>query len=327
MYTMAPPLYRVTFDAAALLHDHRPRFRHPHKAALFDLAYPDGTAPTSAVEVTRWPQAVPATVSLPAVASDVRGDFYDYQPAGEPGSLEWHVNFADPELFVAYGGGLFAQDEMQVAEHPLLAAVREALLGRPLPAKTVAGVESTPILVRNVPRRLAVSTDVDAAAGRPNGLYGNQFARAPWDAVRRATRVIDPPTVTNLIAMAAPSGGRGDYSAADIACVFATAHTAFAAAVAESGGSPVVVHSGFWGCGAFGGNRRLMIALQSLAARSAGVTRLVLHAGDAAGSDVVAYGLSTADTLVARCGSPTTVRELVERAEMLACRWGVSDGN
>ena len=32
------------------------------------------------------------------------------------GGAEWHVNFADPRLFVSYGSGLFAQDEMQVAE-------------------------------------------------------------------------------------------------------------------------------------------------------------------------------------------------------------------
>ncbi len=40
---------------------------------------------------------------------------------------EWWVNFADPHLFVAYGSSLFAQDEIQVAEHPSLGHLREAL--------------------------------------------------------------------------------------------------------------------------------------------------------------------------------------------------------
>ncbi|MFA6168681.1 MAG: hypothetical protein WC700_18810 [Gemmatimonadaceae bacterium] len=34
------------------------------------------------------------------------------------------MNFADPRLFTAYGSELFAQDEMQVAEHLAFGAVR-----------------------------------------------------------------------------------------------------------------------------------------------------------------------------------------------------------
>ena len=321
---MVAPLYRLSFDPAALLRDPSPRFRHKHKSALFDLAYPGGPTPAPPVEVTRWPQMNLASVPLPPIPIDVRPDFYDYVPL-DLAAVEWHVNFADPSLFVAYGSGLFAQDEMQVAEHPALAGVREALLAGGLGAATVDGRDATPILVRGVQRRLAVATG--PTADHPAGLYGNAFARAPWDVVRRATRLVDPPTVTNLIAIAAPAGGHGDYSADDIAHVFATAHTGFAAAVAESSGRPVVVHTGFWGCGAFGGNRRLMVALQALAARSAGVVRLVLHAGDVNGVADARRGLETADALAARCGSPCAVRELVERAEMLACKWGVSDGN
>jgi hypothetical protein len=87
-----------------------------------------------------------------------------------------------------------------------------------------------------------------------------------------------------IVAMAAPYGGRGDYTEAEIALIFATAYTAFAAARQESahnGSTSVqtVLHTGFWGCGAFGGNRRLMVALQALAARAARIDRLVLHAG------------------------------------------------
>ena len=38
---MREPLYRQSFDAEALLRAHPPRFHHPHKEALFALAYPD----------------------------------------------------------------------------------------------------------------------------------------------------------------------------------------------------------------------------------------------------------------------------------------------
>lgn len=42
--------------------------------------------------------------------------------------MEWWVNFADPILFVAYAGRLFAQDEIQVAEHPALGHLKEKLV-------------------------------------------------------------------------------------------------------------------------------------------------------------------------------------------------------
>jgi hypothetical protein len=52
-----------------------------------------------------------------------------------------------------------------------------------------------------------------------------------------------------------------------------TAFAGFRAAVLTSG--EVTIHSGFWGCGAFGNNRQLMTAIQILAAGAAGVRRLV----------------------------------------------------
>ena len=39
--------------------------------------------------------------------------------------MEWYVNFADADLFVAYHIGLFAQDEIQTAEHPACGAIKE----------------------------------------------------------------------------------------------------------------------------------------------------------------------------------------------------------
>ena len=370
--TEPQPPYRLTLEAAELLREHPPQFRHPNKAALFDVAYPAGTTASGRVVVTRWAAALPESLPMPAtLAADIQPNFYDYQPvaSGARPAVEWHVNFADPRLFVAYGSGLFAQDEMQVAEHPLLACVREALLSRGLAAKTSDEGGATPVLVKNVERRIEVATNPDAAAGRPMGLYGNRFAAAPIDVVLRATRRIEPPTITHFIAMAAPSGGRGEYTEREIAQVFTTAYTAFAAARGESirGAGPAdaaagaaagaaadasagaaagssasadraahassvpaaktVVHTGFWGCGAFGGNRRLMVALQSLAARAAGVDKLVIYAGDKPGFEEARLALDVADTVAARCGERCTLDTLVGRCAMLGYRWGVSDGN
>jgi hypothetical protein len=56
----------------------------------------------------------------------MKEDTFDYKLV-EESSLEWHINFADFNLFGFYGGSLFAQDEIQVAEHPILASLRQEL--------------------------------------------------------------------------------------------------------------------------------------------------------------------------------------------------------
>jgi hypothetical protein len=262
-----------------------------------------------------------------------RADVYDYVPTTAAPSVEWHVNFADPSLFVAYASGLFAQDEMQVAEHPALGSLREALLAGGHKALAEENGAPTPVLVRGVERRVMIATNADAAAGRPDGLYGNRFASADEAAVRRAATPIDPPTITNLIAIAAPACGRGEYTADDVELILTTAYTGFAAAAAESrraagDAATTVVHTGFWGCGAFGGNRVVMALLQLLAARLARVDRLVFHTFDRAGGD----DLDRALTLHERDFSPALhgpipIREVIDRAVGMCLKWGVSDGN
>jgi len=329
---MQDPLFRLSFDAARLLDEHPPRLHHPNKAALFKLAYPPGARPQGTIEVTRWRADVDDDLRLSERLDAVaQPHFYDYPPPPD-GCLAWHVNFADPELFVAYGSSLFAQDEMQVAEHPLLASVREALLAAGLPARTRDGEGGSPVLIRGVERPIEVRTDADPAAGRPYGLYGNRFAAASVDVVCRAVRPIVPPTTTNIIAIAAPAGGRGDYQPGQIEYILEVAITAFAAARGETAralgpAARTTIHTGFWGCGAFGGNRPLMIALQALAARASAIDRLVLHTGDSAGLRDIQQGLDVAAALANRCGPQCSLGTLVDRCSALGYQWGVSDGN
>jgi hypothetical protein len=239
------------------------------------------------------------------------------------------VNFADPQLFVAYGSALLAQDELQALEHPILGSLREALLARKLEACTEVAGEPTPVLVTGVERRCALDTAPDYEAGRPRGLYGNRFAAAPFEEVQRALRILEPPTLTNIIAMAAPVG-QGRYSLDQIEGVLETALTAFRAAVLESEtlcGAPVEVCTGFWGCGAFGGNRPLMVLLQVLAARLAGVSRLTFYAFDQAGVVDFQEGAAALDTMLRTGVDGEPIDNLLERIEARGYRFGVSDGN
>ncbi len=327
------PLDRRAFDAAALLAGNPPRVHNANKQVVLDIARPPGAVHRGTIGYTRW-AAMELPEQLDPVPPDlvlpVRG-FFDYQPGLDGDDVvEWHVNFADPRLFVAYAGGLFAQDEMQVAEHPGLASLKQALVAADVGTRTDGPDGPTPVLVTGVERRVAIETDPDAAAGRPHGLYGNAFAAAGPDAVRRATTPIDPPTVTNLVAIAAIAGGRGRYTQHEIRRALVTAFTGFRAAVVESerlagGPARVVVHTGHWGCGAFGGNRVLMALLQVLAARMAGLERLVFHSGAPGGDAPIVEALGLIAALTG--GELMATKDLLAVIDVHGFCWGVSDGN
>lgn len=313
-------LTRRQYEPSALLAGHPPKLRHPHKHLVFGLCCGPAAVHHGTIEVTRWlppthPESLP-TVELVAGTFDYQGDDRGV----------WHLNFADPHLFFAYGSALLAQDELQVAEHPLLACVREALVAEGIPAQTEEQLRPTPVLVAGVERRCEISTAPSPT--RPLGLYGNRFAAAPADVVCEATRVLAPPTRSNIIAISAPGGGIGTYTRSGLELVLVTAYTGFAAAVAESRrlwpGQPVELRTGFWGCGAFGGNRSVMTLLQLYAARLAEVDRVRFYAFDDRGRAAFAAGAAHLDELAAKTSS---VSELVALVETHGYRWGMSDGN
>lgn len=327
-------LVRLSCREQDLVDQAPPVLRHPNKRIVYEIACPPKTAWDGTLAFSRWP-AVPLPERLSQdgtlTITGVPG-FFDYEPAtGEEQAVEWHLNFADPDLFFGYGTRLFAQDEMQVAEHPALASLREWLIARDVRCSTMEQGEPTPVLVAGAPRRCRVAIDRNEQEGRPFGLYGNAFSSASPTTVERGTTRIDPPSITNLIAIAAPSHGSGPYRAEEIERVLVTAFTGFRAAVVESRGplarnGPVVVHTGFWGCGAFGGDRVLMTLLQMLAAAAAGVDQIVFHTGDPSGDAPFAEARRRHDELLADAGAGGT-NDLIRRIEKHGFRWGRSDGN
>lgn len=87
----------------------------------------------------------------------------------------------------------------------------------------------------------------------------------------------------------------------------------------------VVVHTGYWGCGAFGGNRVLMAALQVVAAQMSGSERLVFHTGSPGGDAPLADARSLITELTGSEAIATA--DLLAAIEAQGFRWGVSDGN
>jgi hypothetical protein len=287
------PLQRFEFDAEHLIKTHPPRWTHPNKQAVFQIASNTAYPFAGRLIFCRWPAArLPTRVTTRSRLQMMTSTFQ--YPAEASADVQWHMNFADTELFVAYSSPLLAQDELQVAEHPILGSLREALDEEGLSPETVDedGLP-TPVTISGVQRRCAIDTLPNPGAGRPRGLYGNLFAHASGTDVLAATRPVVPPTISNILAIAAPEPGYGEYSKDEILYVTIAAYTGFLAASVQSAELREVacatrVHTGFWGCGAFGGNRILMTMLQFLAADLAGVDLLfygVDHSGVALASD------------------------------------------
>jgi len=314
------PIERYIFDAKQLVTDHPPVFDHPNKRAVYKVACPPGAKHTGHISYTRW-----ATLDLPqnfnpqkAVEHlQTREHVYDYVPVFDsPNAMDWHVNFAHPKLFAFYGSGLFAQDEMQVAEHPILGALREALTAR----RIFGDTNPTPILISGVERRCCVATDSNISAGRPDGLYGNNFSAATGDVISRSTVPIEPPTITNLIAIAAQQGSAGlPYTTEEIQQVLVRAYSGFRSAVSQCPDGSTAVHTGFWGCGAFGGNHTLMAMCQIIASEMAGVKQLIFYTFDEHGStqldkavgQINSFGKSILDT-----------NTLLTRIRAMDFKWG-----
>jgi len=170
------PLERMTFDAATLMAEYPPLIHHPNKRVVFEIACGEGRECSGEIGYTRWPafplpERVDPTAGLEALES--RCGIMDYEPVEDlPGAVEWHVNFADQMLFFAYGSGLFAQDEMQCAEHPALGALVEALRADGRRAVTETADGPTPVLVTGVERRVKVKTNMNAKKGRRAASYG-----------------------------------------------------------------------------------------------------------------------------------------------------------
>ena len=321
-------LDRRSFDAAELMRAHPPRFTHRNKRAVFSELLRPGEVPAGTVMMTRWSDA-PLPDRRPARRPRVteRVGLFEYGEAVAPGTMRWHVNFATSDCFAYYAGPLLAQDELQVLEHPALGSLREAATAEGFSLLCVEGGRPTPVLVSGVERRGQL--DTAPAPGRPAGLYGNAFARAPEGAFLSALARIEPPTTTNLVAIEAPAYGSGDYRGEEIDLVLATAYAGFRAAVMETGraalrtGAPArtIVHTGFWGAGAYGGDRELMALLQLVAAELAEVDEVVFHSVHEEGSATFAEARRKYEGLPG-----ATTDEVVRSVLALGYRWGVSNG-
>lgn len=314
----------LCWEVEALVRQHPLRWHHPNKQLVHQIVQDAGEEPAGRIRIRRWAPAEPTSVGAIAALAVTHHDGPFAYDDGDDDAMVFYPNFADHHLFGYWDGPLLAQDELQVAEHPVLGAVRQALVASGHATHTVdpAG-QPTPFTLEGVARR--VSIDVSPGPDRPLGLYGNRFAAAPPEVVRSAVQPVVPPTITNLVAMSAPACGRGRYTSEQIQWILTAAYTAFCATKVCAGARPVVLHTGFWGCGAFGGDHVLMAMLQLLAASAAGIERVVFHTFAASGRAHLAEAQATLAELSRRLDDDPG--SWVVAITRMGFAWGVSDGN
>ena len=167
------------FDAQELVSKYPAQLSDRNKEIVFEMSSPTGAIHSGTISFSRY-REMPLPESLKRVGTcprfELSEDYFTYDSPPQ-GRVDWHLNFAHYDLFCAYGGSLFAQDEMQVTEHPALASLRHALLDAGIAPLTVEDDTATPALIMGVERRCVVATDANPGEGRPHGLYGNSFSR------------------------------------------------------------------------------------------------------------------------------------------------------
>lgn len=336
-------IVRKKFNTDEMVNQYPPKLYSPNKKIIYDIACPNGCIHKGTVDFSKWAM-MEAEESYDVNSLKTKllmtEDAFQYQSAliKNPPVVEWHVNFADECLFMGYGGQLFAQDEIQAAEHPALGSLRENLLDLEMtdsrfgPCTQDDDGNATPILIRGVERRASISVEPNPAKGIFDGIYGHKFALASENMIKKACRVIDPPTLTNLIAMVAPSEGEGEYSLEKIEQIFTTAFTAFTAAKIESilsngENSIVKIHTGNWGTGAFGGNKILMPLLQIIAAYTAKIDIFAYHTYSRENTLNYKKAVSIYKNEIINDDKNIVLHDILHRIHKMGFQWGMSDGN
>jgi hypothetical protein len=274
--------------------------------------------------------------------------------------VEWYLNFANSDLFAYYGGSLLAQDELQVLECLELCALREyfvqtintvgsrtvgsdAHTNKPVPtpsmflfySKTKNILFLILVLISNVERVINLNT---------KDIYGNAFATATDKQLEKAFKPVHPPQTINLIAIEAPRDGQGPYTHEQIKYILTTCYTGFKAAQilanktqsmntsvsninqrrssrSNTNNFRTIINTGWWGCGAYGNNRQMMLITQILAAHWAQIDEIIFHTQ----TNEHQNDIDQAEKFIKKLLSEKRVEEVIEEIVKLNLEWEKSN--
>lgn len=283
----------------------------------------------SSVNISRWKHYdIPNYILNKKLVIEVKNDIYQYSNNSDFYE-NWHVNFADGDLFIAYGSKLLAQDEHQVLEHPILANIREFLSKKSkVDSKFDPNTRNyhikpylpTPILIKNVQRNFNIDTKPDEI--NITGIYGKNFALSSFDEILRKTNIIKHQQYSNIIAIEACTVSSGFYTKEQIKDLFITAYTAFKVAKNISL-NQVVINTGDWGTGVNGGNKIINALIQLLAALCAEIDLVVFYTSDIKSFDetrrLFEYFIKINDLI--------NIDKIFDELTQMNFEWNVGDGN
>ncbi|KAL4492950.1 hypothetical protein ABPG72_020729 [Tetrahymena utriculariae] len=258
--------------------------------------------------------------------------------------FQWHVNFADQQIFGFYETSLFAQDEIQTAENPLLYHLREEAIiqskqNPKLKPLTFEEKNPTPILIINSLREGKINTK--PTQNNPWGLYGKNFEKTDFKKIAEACEQIKEEDIidVNIISMCSLSYQTGYYTQEQIRFTFNTAYKSFREAyitvkkIYSDKHIPIIINTGNWGTGAFGNNSELIVIIQLLAAEISQIDHLKYYTFDEKGQKGFQRGYLTFQQIKkdVQKYQPKSFSQYVDHFLNIVYyqkyEWQVSDGN
>jgi hypothetical protein len=97
---------------------------------------------------------------------------FDYYSTDEIDVIDWHMNFANCDIFAYYHSNLLAQDELQVLECPQLASLREYLRQQNNYKNDNNKLFSTLVVENNTPYPILISNIERVVDLNTTNLYG-----------------------------------------------------------------------------------------------------------------------------------------------------------
>jgi len=187
------------------------------------------------------------------------------------GEHHWTANFGDPHLFFGCEGPLLAQDELQVLEFPALSHLHRAILNTPFARLDTMG---SCLLIEGAKRHGHLDTSREFPGF--GNLYGNRFRAASFQQIDEALARFEIPLNSKLFVFCAPNISPDlegqPYRYEHLHHLFINAYAAFKGIQEKDPNA--VIHTGNWGCGAFGNSVAAQALMQIAAARLAGIKRI-----------------------------------------------------
>ena len=247
-----------------------------------------------------------------------------------------YPNFAHSRLFSAWDSFLLAQDELQVLEFPVLACLNRALMHEaPMHCKTrdLKG-EATPVLIQGIHRRCKIDTVTTPS------VYGNSFSKSSKELCKSRMTILPLGScVSNIYCFEAPRGGYGKYKREQLENILKDSYSTFRSIVLNSDCNntcsssssmkkKIELHIGYWGCGAYGGCHVLMVLLQIIAAKMAGVAHIIVHTGSKSNEEGYALtAIDLANQIPMNEKGACTLEMLLTWLLGQEFEWGMMDGN